>query len=124
MKITSMKKYLIRRISHLGDKVSLNQEQLMIKEMAQDFAKENLLPFANKWDAKSHFPIDVIKKTAELGFGGICVNEDYGGSALGKLESSIIFESLSYGCISTAAFISIHNMVNAMINDYGNEEQK
>ena len=82
------------------------------------------MPNANKWDAESHFPLDVIKEAGALGFGGLFVPEEYSGSNLGRLDGSIIFENLSYGDISTTAFLTIHNMVNAMIAKHGNEQQK
>ena len=56
----------------------------MISSISRKFAEEQLLPHANRWDAESHFPVDVIKSTAELGFGGIYVSESYGGSDLGR----------------------------------------
>lgn len=94
----------------------------MIRNMALEFQEEKLLPFANEWDKKSYFPVEVMKEAAELGFGGIYVEEKWGGSGLKRLDASIIFEALSYGCVSTTAFLTIHNMVNGMINKYGNEE--
>lgn len=92
--------------------------------MAFNFAQENLLPFANKWDKESYFPLETLKQAGELGFGGLFVPEEYSGSNMGRLEGSIIFENLSYGDISTTAFLTIHNMVNAMIAKHGNEHQK
>lgn len=102
----------------------LTPEQVMIKDTATNFAKEYILPFSNEWDEKSYFPIDVIKKSAELGFGSIYIPESCGGSGLGRLEASLIFESLAYGCASTSAFISIHNMVNWMVAEFGNDKQR
>lgn len=96
----------------------------MIQEIAREFARNELQPFASEWDQRGHFPKEVIIKGAQLGFGGIYVNEKYGGSNLGYFESSIIFQELSKGCIPSAAYISIHNMVNGMINRYGSEDMK
>ena len=59
-----------------------------------------------------------MRKAAELGFAGIYASEEAGGAELGRLEASIIFEALSYGCVSTAAYLTIHNMVNGMIDEY------
>lgn len=112
------------KFANFGQQFGLSEEHKMISDVARQFATENLLPNANKWDADSHFPIDVIKQSASLGFGGIYVDEKYGGSGLGRQEGALIFENLSYGCVSTAAYISIHNMVNGMINSYGTEELK
>ena len=102
----------------------LTEEQVMIQDMAKRFAADRLAPHTSDWDNKKHFPIDVIKDTAELGFAGIYVGEDVGGSALGRLDAALIFEQLSYGDVSTAAFISIHNMASWMIDKFGSDDQR
>lgn len=102
--------------------VELNEEQAMIREMAQRFALDRLRPYSSEWDETSHFPVDVIKSAAELGLAGIYLKEEHGGSALGRLDAVLIFEQLSYGDVSTAAFISIHNMASWMIDSFGSDE--
>ena len=92
--------------------------------MAYKFAAESLEPKAAEWDKNKVFPTDVIKESGDLGFGGIYVSEEYGGSGLGRLEASLIFEALSTGCVGSSAYISIHNMVAWMMDSYGNELQK
>ena len=99
-------------------------EQVMIRDMAQKFAKDRLLPHSEAWDRDSHFPVDVIKAAAELGFAGIYVKDDVGGSGLTRTDAALIFEQLSYGDVSTAAFISIHNMASWMIDTFGSEAQR
>ncbi|KNC82653.1 isobutyryl-CoA dehydrogenase, mitochondrial [Sphaeroforma arctica JP610] len=69
-------------------------------------------------------PVATFAKAGALGLGGMYVREDVGGTGLSRLDTSVILEALSIGCIPTAAFISIHNMVNWMIDTYGNEEQR
>jgi hypothetical protein len=101
---------------------ALTDEQQAIQEMAQRFAAEELAPHAAEWDEKKHFPVDVIKKSAELGLAGIYTREDVGGSGLGRLDAALIFEALSAGCTATAAYISIHNMCSWMIDRFGSEE--
>ncbi len=101
---------------------ALSEEQEAIQEMARRFAADELSPHAAEWDEKKHFPVDVIKKSAELGLAGIYTREDVGGSGLGRLDAALIFEALSEGCTSTAAFISIHNMCCWMIDRFGSEE--
>jgi hypothetical protein len=59
------------------------------------------------------FPVDVLREAAGLGLAGLYVPEEYGGSGLGRLDGCVIFEGLAYGDISTAAFLTIHNMVRA-----------
>ena len=100
---------------------SLSDDQRAIEDAARAFAAAELAPHSARWDAEKHFPTDVLKKAAELGFAGLYVQEDVGGSALSRLDASIVFEQLSYGDVSTAAFISIHNMASWMIDRFGRE---
>lgn len=99
----------------------LSDDQRAIQDMAASFAAAELAPHAAHWDEDKHFPVDVIKKAAELGLAGIYTRDDVGGSGLGRLDAALIFEELSYGCVSTAAFISIHNMASWMIDRFGSE---
>ena len=101
-----------------------SDEQLMIQDMARKFGEAQLQPHSEAWDRDSHFPVDVIKQAAELGFAGIYVSEDVGGSALTRTDAALIFEQLSYGDVSTAAFISIHNMASWMIDTFGSDAQR
>jgi alkylation response protein AidB-like acyl-CoA dehydrogenase len=101
---------------------SLNEDQRAFQDMAASFSADELAPHAKQWDEDSYFPIPTLRKAAELGFGGIYVKEDVGGSALSRLDAALIFEELSKGCTSTAAYISIHNMVAWIIDTYGSEE--
>jgi len=103
---------------------SLTEDQLAIQEMAQKFTADAITPFAAEWDEKHIFPRDTIKQAADLGFGGIYVSEESGGIGLGRLESAIIMEAMAYGCPSTSAFISIHNMASWMIDTFGSQAVK
>ncbi|MEV0675351.1 acyl-CoA dehydrogenase family protein [Actinosynnema sp. NPDC050436] len=102
----------------------LNDDQLALRETAADFAAEHLAPHAVEWDQAKHFPVDVLRKAAEIGMGGIYVAEDVGGSGLGRLDAAVVFEALAGGCPSIAAYLSIHNMVAWMIDRHGTEEQR
>jgi len=102
----------------------LTEDQLAIQEMAQRFTADAITPHAAEWDEKHHFPRDVVKAAAELGFGAIYVSEESGGIGLGRLESALIMEAMAYGCPSTSAFISIHNMASWMIDTFGSAELK
>ncbi|AWC23546.1 isobutyryl-CoA dehydrogenase [Aminobacter sp. P9b] len=102
----------------------LNEDQLAIREMAGSFAAEKVAPFALEWDKAKHFPEDVIRETGQLGFGGLYVKEDVGGSALTRLDAVLVFEQLAHACPGFSSFISIHNMAAAMIDRFGNEEQR
>ncbi len=101
-----------------------NEDQLNIKEMAKNFAETELMPYASEWDQNEIFPVETLKKAAELGLAAIYVNDTYGGSGLNRLDAAICFEELSRGCVSTAAYISIHNMVTWMIDAHGSEHIK
>ncbi|MEM1051823.1 MAG: acyl-CoA dehydrogenase family protein [Pseudomonadota bacterium] len=98
---------------------SLTDDQLAIQEMAQRFTADNITPHAAEWDEQHIFPIDTIRQSAELGFGAIYVSEESGGIGLGRLEAALIMEAMAYGCPSTSAFISIHNMAAWMIDRFG-----
>jgi alkylation response protein AidB-like acyl-CoA dehydrogenase len=102
----------------------LTEDQRAIQEMAQRFTADAITPHAAEWDEKHHFPRDVVKAAAELGFGAIYVSEDSGGIGLGRLEAALIMEAMAYGCPSTSAFISIHNMASWMIDTFGSTELK
>jgi alkylation response protein AidB-like acyl-CoA dehydrogenase len=102
----------------------LTEDQLAIQEMAQRFTADNITPHAGEWDEKHIFPIDTIKQSAELGFGSIYVSEESGGIGLGRLEAALIMEAMAYGCPSTSAFISIHNMAAWMIDRFGSQGVK
>jgi alkylation response protein AidB-like acyl-CoA dehydrogenase len=100
----------------------LSDEQLAIQEMARRFAAEGLAPHAAEWDREKHFPVDVIKRTGELGLAGIYADEGIGGSGLSRLDAVLVFEALSAGDTTTAAYVSIHNMVTWMVGAFGSED--
>ncbi|CAI5693371.1 unnamed protein product [Oreochromis niloticus] len=102
----------------------LTDEQKEFQKVAFDFAANEMAPHMAEWDQKEIFPVETMRKAAQLGFGGIYVQPDVGGSGLSRLDTSIIFEALSTGCVSTTAYISIHNMCAWMIDSYGNKEQR
>jgi len=102
----------------------LTDDQRAIQEMAQKFTADAITPHAAEWDEKHIFPRDTIKAAAELGFASIYVSEESGGIGLGRLEAALIMEAMAYGCPSTSAFISIHNMASWMIDTFGSAELK
>ncbi len=102
----------------------LTADQSAYQAAARAFAAGELAPKAAEWDANATLPIEVLRQAAELGFAGIYVRQDVGGSELGRLESTLIFEALSAGCTSTAAFLSIHNMAAWMIDRFGSQAQR
>ncbi|MFD2474752.1 acyl-CoA dehydrogenase family protein [Amycolatopsis silviterrae] len=102
----------------------LTDEQRALRDTAAEFAAEHLAPHALEWDRDKHFPVDVLRKAAELGLGGLYLPEDVGGSALGRLDGVLVFEALATGCPSIAGYVSIHNMVAAMIDRFGDDRQR
>ncbi|KUM05226.1 acyl-CoA dehydrogenase family protein [Chromobacterium subtsugae] len=100
----------------------LNEDQIAFQQSARDFAERELAPHAAEWDAESHFPLDVIRQSGDMGFLGLYTPEIYGGLGLPRLDSAIIFEELAAGCTSTAAYLTIHNMVSWMIASFGGKQ--
>jgi len=102
----------------------LTEDQRAIQEMARKFTADAITPHAAEWDEQHIFPRDTIRAAAELGFASIYVSEESGGIGLGRLEAALIMEAMAYGCPSTSAFISIHNMAAWMIDRFGADEVK
>ncbi|MEJ2624742.1 MAG: acyl-CoA dehydrogenase family protein [Pseudolabrys sp.] len=101
---------------------NLTEEQRAFQDTARAFARDEMMPHARDWDEGEVFPVDCMRAAAALGFGGLYVREDVGGSALTRLDAAIIFEELAQGCTSTAAYISIHNMASWMIDAFGGDD--
>lgn len=102
----------------------LTPDQLEFKRMADDFARQELLPHAARWDAQHIFPTETLRAAAELGFGAVYVSDEYGGSALGRVDGAVIFEALAYGDVSTTAYLTIHNMVAGVLERFGSRDQR
>jgi alkylation response protein AidB-like acyl-CoA dehydrogenase len=102
----------------------LTEEQRAIQDLARQFATTELAPHAGRWDEEEFFPVETLRKAAELGFAAIYTRAEHGGSGLGRLEAALIFEELAAGCVSTAAFLSIHNMVTWVVDRFGNDAQR
>ena len=101
---------------------ALTEDQRAIQEAARAFSDAELAPNSARWDEDKHFPVDVMRRAAEMGFCGIYAAEERGGMGLGRVEAALIFEELSRGDVTTAAFLSIHNMVTWVIDRFGSEE--
>jgi isobutyryl-CoA dehydrogenase len=125
----------------------LTDEQLEFQKVALDFAQSEMLPHAERWDAEEHFPKDVLRNLASLGFAGmspvarrsthwvlnqvlatrhsaIYARDEFGGSGMSRVDAAVIFEALATACTSTTAYLSIHNMCAWMIDSFGNTEQR
>jgi alkylation response protein AidB-like acyl-CoA dehydrogenase len=108
----------------MQNQFELTDDQVAIQDMARKFTADAITPHAAEWDEKSYYPVDVWKAAGDVGFGGIYVSEDSGGTGLGRLEAALIMEAMAYGCPTTSAFISIHNMAAWMIDCFGSAELK
>ncbi len=102
----------------------LSEDQRAFQSLAADFAREQMAPYAQAWDEDSTFPAETLRAAAALGFGGLYVREDAGGSGLSRLDAALVLEQLAGGCTSTAAYISIHNMAAWMIDAFGDDAQR
>lgn len=102
----------------------LNEQQGLIVATAGSFAAAQLRPNAALWDREERLDRDVLRRAGELGFAGIYVSEELGGSAMSRLDAALIFEALSRGCVATASFLTIHNMATWMVDRYADEELK
>ncbi len=103
---------------------SLTSEQEAIFDMAQAFGEEQIAPHALDWEKQGDIPKNLWPRLAELGFGGLYVSEASGGSGLSRLDATLVFEALSMACPSVAAFLSIHNMCAAMVDNFGSDALK
>lgn len=99
----------------------LNEEHHAFRDAAAEFARNRLSPNASNWDEHRHFPKEILREAAQLGMAGIVAREDIGGSQLTRMDSAMIFEQLAAGCVSTSAYLSIHNMVTSLVDRYADE---
>ena len=103
---------------------ALSEEQHAVFDMAHAFGREHIAPFARDWERQGTIPKALWPKVAELGLGGIYVDEAYGGSGLTRLDATLVFEALAMSCPAVGSFLSIHNMCGGMIDKFGSEETK
>ena len=102
-----------------------SEDQLMIKQMTQDFAKKEILPNINVWDEKQYFPIELFKKAGKQGLMGVLVPEKFGGSGLGYEEYILVIKEISKVCGAIGLSLAAHNSlcVNHLLK-FGNDNQK
>ena len=102
-----------------------SEEQELIAESARNFAEQYIRPHIMEWDETQHFPIDVLKKAGEMGFMGIFIPEEYGGSGLGYHEYVAIIEEIAKVDPSIGLSVAAHNsLCTGHIFYFGNKEQK
>ncbi len=102
----------------------LSAEQKEIKELALKFAKNEMLPKASEYDAKGELPFEILTKAWELGLVNTCIPTEYGGTGFSTLDSILITESLSYGCLGMNTAIMANDLALLPIVIGGNDEQK
>ena len=102
-----------------------SEDQLMIQQMTQDFAKKEILPNINVWDEKQYFPIELFKKAGQQGLMGVLVPEKFGGSGLGYEEYILVIKEVSKVCGAIGLSLAAHNSlcVNHLLK-FGNDNQK
>lgn len=103
----------------------LNEEQLEMQKMFRDFALKEVAPIAIEIDENHRFPTETVKKMQELGFLGINIPEEYGGTGLDTLTYILCIEELARVCASTACIVSVHTSLGAgTLLKFGNDMQK
>ncbi|WIY24444.1 acyl-CoA dehydrogenase family protein [Parasedimentitalea psychrophila] len=100
------------------------EEQIAIFDMAFAFGQEQIAPHAQQWEAEGTMPRALWPQIGELGFGGLYVSDEYGGSGLSRLDATLVFEALAMACPAVGSFLSIHNMCGGMIDKFGSNETK
>ncbi|MEO0391924.1 MAG: isobutyryl-CoA dehydrogenase [Pseudomonadota bacterium] len=108
----------------MSEAFELSDDQRQFQDMAREFADEAMAPYANQWDQEETFPLYALREAAALGLAGIYCSDQHGGTGLTRQDAAVIFEELSTACVSTAAYISIHNMAAWMIDTFGNDQQR
>ena len=103
---------------------ALTEEQQAIFDMAYAFGQEHIAPNAVDWERQGSIPKELWREIAQLGFGGLYVSEEYGGTGLSRLDATLVFEALAMSCPAVGSFLSIHNMCGGMIDKFGKEEDK
>ncbi|RNF33398.1 acyl-CoA dehydrogenase family protein [Paracoccus methylarcula] len=103
---------------------ALSEEQQAIFDMARDFGQTRIAPHAREWEAAGTIPRELWSEIAQLGFGGLYVSEEYGGSGLSRLDATLVFEALAMACPAVGSFLSIHNMCGGMIDKFGSSKTK
>jgi alkylation response protein AidB-like acyl-CoA dehydrogenase len=102
----------------------LTEEQSLVQLMARDFAREKIAPFAMKWDKEKYYPAEVIKQMGQLGFMGMMVPENYGGSGVGALTYCLVMQEIAYADAGVAVTMSVTNLSGEPVLRHGTEEQK
>lgn len=115
----------LRPTSMLMDPTTdLNEDQTMLFDMAYKFAEVEMRPHALEWDEKKECPYEILKQCTDLGFGGLYVPEEAGGTGLSRHDTTLVIEALSTADVASTALLTIHNMTCWMLEKFGSEELK
>jgi alkylation response protein AidB-like acyl-CoA dehydrogenase len=107
------------------ESMQFTEEQQLIQDMAKSFAQEQIKPHAGEWDQKGIFPKDALAQMGELGFLGMLIPEEWGGSGTGTLAYVLALEEVAAADGATSAIMSVHNSVGCVpILKFGTEQQK
>jgi len=101
----------------------LTQEQMMIRDMIREFARSEIEPHAQQYNAEGRFPEEIVKKLGMLGMFGMMIPEQHGGAAAGSVAYSLALQEIAYCCASVAVTLSVTNLVSEPILNAGNPEQ-
>ncbi|MDZ7643668.1 MAG: acyl-CoA dehydrogenase family protein [Woeseiaceae bacterium] len=103
----------------------LSEEQEMIRSAAREFAQNEIAPIAAKFDQSGEFPTDTIRQAGELGFMGVELPEEYGGSGLDSISFVLVIEEISAACAAHGVIVSVNNTLYGVpLAEYGTAEQK
>ena len=102
----------------------LDDEQQEIQGLVRRFAQNEIVPHAERWDEESHFPREIMRPLAEMGLMGTLVPDAYGGAQLSRLAGTLIYEQIAQADMSTAVWLSVHNMIGGLIHRFGTEAQR
>jgi alkylation response protein AidB-like acyl-CoA dehydrogenase len=103
----------------------LDEELTMVRDMAREFAEQELLPRAARHDREERIDPEVLQQLGALGMWGLTIPEEYGGSGLSNLALALVLEELNYACAATGVTVSVHNsLVSAPLRKFATEEQR
>lgn len=102
----------------------LTKEQKLLVKMVKDFAQNEVAPLAEEIDRTGEFPMDLVKKMAKIGLTGLNIPKEYGGAGMNEVCKVLAISEIAKACSSTAEFFAVQLLVNAIIVENGNKEQK
>ncbi len=105
-------------------KLSLTQEQVMVRDMVREFARSEIEPRAQDYNERGEYPADLIAKLGALGLFGMMVPEAYGGSAAGAVSYSLALQEIAFACASIAVTLSVTNLVTEPMIHFADDDQK